>query len=888
MNFLLRNSQHNSEAQSSSAAAAAAEAERDRWVTEAIQNSSSQGSLPVFTPGGDSVGLEDFRGGDTGRTRTRVPILDHEDVSSNEGGIFIPSCELSENWTSATDTSSLACLDRGFALPGEHLNIVVYLSSQDLSVPEVITPFKLAAVMNKTTCAQSSMSHFENGIQEKTIGVAEDTNGAPHKLETQANSQYFPSPSENGVKASDTVLNDGGKGLDATESLIQEGQKKRSAQLLESFQTSHYFVRIAGPDEPLWKRRNFGGRRSSASSSNEGDDDATYLMSSAAVLMEKQGYDPSVASGLCRCAVTCCSLENGDIVVVLEVTVAMDLPENEAILEVLQFEQFRPERKRSTAGTAAVKASDAVGSSEQLLQWLLPLDRPYVSPSPPAPPSMSSVVGSSPQKPSFSTSSNSTLFSFSHLRSPSQSSLSQNMSLSNSPATFLSPSPLTYGPEVWDRMFPEKDFRMQETGSEGLLSFRGASLEPQRFSVCCGLEGLFVPGKRWRRKISVLRPIALESYFANCNTEDLICVLIENVIPPDIPGVTIFVDSINIICQSASSGSPSQQVPIACVEVGESHKLPGLALSSGEQHSFVLRPLTPSWKLPIHEDGKNTPARFHQGYDGAHPTSASQSTPTIAGLQKFPEGNTSEIESSHYAVIVSCRCSHTESRLYFKHPLQWRPRPPRDLLLSVSLEDSTPTLVPNEALPQLKSQVVAVQATNLSSEDLDLTLLAPSSLLSSPFSVLSFPATNAPHLSSFRSFHERHNREPVKKSGKEGEKHLSAQAQNLRSLSYPPAKQMETAVGKSPLFFRERHISAADIVAENSPARSHLWLQSTVPLGRIPAHSTAVVRCDLLPLNDGIITLDTLHITNREHTTLYVPEYALQIHSTSSLASSIP
>lgn len=64
-------------------------------------------------------------------------------------------------------------------------------------------------------------------------------------------------------------------------------------------------------------------------------------------------------------------------------------------------------------------------------------------------------------------------------------------------------------------------------GSEGLLSFRGAALEPQRFATHCGLPGSYLPGKRWTRKVAILQPVQLQSYVADCNTEDLICVLVE-------------------------------------------------------------------------------------------------------------------------------------------------------------------------------------------------------------------------------------------------------------------------------------------------------------------------------------------------------------------------
>ena len=47
-----------------------------------------------------------------------------------------------------------------------------------------------------------------------------------------------------------------------------------------------------------------------------------------------------------------------------------------------------------------------------------------------------------------------------------------------------------------------------------------------------------------------------------------------------------------------------------------------------------------------------------------------------------------------------------ESRLHFKHSLSWRPRSPRDLLLSVALEKTSPVKLPTDALPKLAPQVL--------------------------------------------------------------------------------------------------------------------------------------------------------------------------------------
>jgi hypothetical protein len=46
---------------------------------------------------------------------------------------------------------------------------------------------------------------------------------------------------------------------------------------------------------------------------------------------------------------------------------------------------------------------------------------------------------------------------------------------------------------------------------------------------------------------------------------------------------------------------------------------------------------------------------------------------------------------------------------------------------------------------------------------------------------------------------------------------------------------------------------------------------------RLPPHATTAVRCELLPLTSGIITLDTLHIATNEHG-----------NSSTSLASMLP
>ncbi|XP_024528913.1 uncharacterized protein LOC9650308 [Selaginella moellendorffii] len=752
---------------------------------QASQEQPAVDAKQEFRGGVTNLGLEqqiqapgDLKEAMQARPRTRIPVQGHADVSSNEGSVLVPGKELPNEWSAAPDLTHLSHLDRGFVFPGEQIKVFVTVSSRDLTVPEIITPFKVAAVINKNALLKANPVAGE--VLESNAG----------------------------------------------ESLREEWHKKKSAQLLESFQRSHFYVSVINENK--------------VDESDQHDEAESVVP----VVVERDGFDPVAAGGIARRAITSCALANGDIVVMLEVTVVVPRSiTHEAVLEVLQYEQH------SSPMSASKTIPKDLDPAQDLLHWLLPLDRnAFTTQQSSAVPAANAATGT--QRLSFGAA-NSTLFSFGHLRSSSAGSLPP-VAPAAAPAAVppYPPSALNTAPGEWNKLYPEKDLGSEEVGSEGLLSFRGVPLEPQRFSAHCGLEGLYVPGKRWCKKISVVQPLRINSYSADCNAEDLICVLIENVLPSDMSDVCIYIDSISIICQATSPGAVSQPIPVSCVETGEDDKLPNLCLRTGEQHSFILRPT--SSLLKVESSGKqsySTPRQAKEASDGGS-----------------------------YAVLVACHCSHTHSRFYLKHSLKWKPRPARDLLVSVSLESSTPTGVPSEALPQLKSQVVTVQATNLTSRELDLTLLAPSTLACAPVSVTPV-TTNAAKKSPVGNSHSF--REEQEKARK-----------NFRSMSMPPGrekpkvKEAEQAkeAEESSKRTRERRVSAAEIVAENSPARTHLWLQSTVPLGRLPAHSTTVVKCDLLPLADGIITLDTLHLASKDRETLFVPINPLQIHSSSGIS----
>ncbi|CAM6102824.1 unnamed protein product [Calypogeia fissa] len=907
MNFLLRSStQINAAGAAAASGGGGADAPLSSIPTEAdkdqrpILQSISFNSLHPLNATDFAMG-DDLKGaGEFGSIWTRMPIEDHYDFPPDDGCILVPFRDFPENWASAPDVDALRFLDRDFIFPGEQFHVLVHVRAEDPSGPEILTPFKVAAAMNKLAAKktkQESSGAFEGDDETKATDtetgaidtgiVASDTSKDGEPLGDELRSRGWR------LNLGEISGNEGSSPPHSSEyssspttALNQEGKKKRTLMLLENFRKSHYYTRILKEDEPLWKKRVVGAVEppptvGEGRTSDEPNNKKVGTYGCTAVPIEEGRFDPHSAGGIARRAVGCSLLDNGDIVLLLQVTMAADFIADDAFLEVLQYERFEPSSSGSSSGAVGdqLLTRGNWDPTQGLLQWLLPLDRPS-SP----PPSLVVPIQASPPKVTLGAS-NSNLFSFGHLRTSSSGSIPA-LQAQAGPFSTATHGPPIYGSRVWDSVLQERSSK-GEAGSEGLLSFRGAVLEPQRFSAHCGLEGPHVPGKRWRRKLSIVQPIKLESYFAHCNTQDLICVIVENVLPPTgrTADVVIYVDSVNIVCQSAAPGSPPLPVPVSCVEAGDDQELPGLSLRVGEQHSFILRPTSPAWKPSPVDDNKHSTAASGPAGREQQALDATQSRKKVV-----KDSSTSSSAEAQYAVIVSCRCSHTESRLQYRHSLQWRPRLPRDLLVSVSLESQPPVDAVNESQPLFKSQVVTVQATNLTAQDMNLTLLAPSSLANSPLSMVSFPVPLAD--SPITGYSKQYSQNGDQSSGNEEESEpTSPAAQQLisqsDSSSLPPVQSIESVIGVSPVLFRERNISAADMVADNSPARTHLWLQSVVPLGCVPAFSTTAVKCDILPLTDGIITLDTLHLSANEHDSLYIPESPLQIYTTSSIATGV-
>ncbi|KAG8366295.1 hypothetical protein BUALT_Bualt17G0061500 [Buddleja alternifolia] len=753
--------------------------------------------------------------------------------------------EIPDNWTDAPDIHSFRSLDRSFVFPGEQIRMLACLSAckQDT---EIITPFKVAAVMNKNGIRQSPKKQNGNNGGE--------TNPIPQTVDASSADQ----DNQNG----DIVMEgniESQKDVPTGESLLRmEDHKRQTKQLLQRFKNSHFFARIAESNQPLWSKRRAQEACQESSEIFEeklmGDSSETAATvkkkNPLSAAIDRGKFDAHTSGGMARGAVKCCSLSNGDIVVLLQVNVGVEFA-TDPILEILQFEKYQ-ERNQTLENQNIPEYRDQDPSGE-LLKWLLPLDNSIPLPSRPLTPptlSSSSSIRSTPPKTTASGSSSSQLFSFGNFRSYSMSSLPPNTT--PPPAVTTPDAKPIFDPEDWNQFSFKKFVEIGNSGNEGLLSFRGVPLHQERFSVRCGLEGIFTPGRRWRRKIDIIQPVEIRSFSVDCNTEDLLCVHVKNVTPAHAPDVVVFIDAITIVFEEASRDGPPLFSPIACIEAGTDYSLPNLALRRGEEHSFILKPATTIWKhAKGHTESNLQSSRIPAG-----------NAPSNWHQSSIVEGKHSGPPIDQYAVLVSCRCNYTESKLFFKKPTSWRPRISRDLMISVASETSRQSLGSDGT--QIPVQVLTLQASNMTSDNLTLTVLAPASFTSPP-SVVSLSNSPLSPLSPFAASPELAER-------------LSSD--RLSSVSLSQGQKLEDGIDEPP-------VPKADVVPNSDLGCTHLWLQSRVPLGCVPSQSTATIKLEVLPLTDGIITLDSLRIDVKERGVSYIPEQSLNIYATSSIATGI-
>ncbi|KAG0520864.1 hypothetical protein BDA96_08G110900 [Sorghum bicolor] len=743
-------------------------------------------------------------------SKSLVPLGTHSDVTEDEGWITIPCKALPESWNDISEMVQLQTLDRSFLFPGEQVHILACLSASKQDV-QVISPFRIAAVMSKNGNSLQNSTNKSSPVSANghDNGAAGESGYQDVELNGEA------SPTEHDILE--------------TQSLLQmEDRKQQIEHVLRRFRGSNFFVRIAESDEPLWSKK----RVTSTTMADERSDNQGNSKSSRSnvynTISDKGIFDGSTSGGVARDVVKCYSLQNGDIVVVLQVNVGVNKLED-PVLEVLQFE------KSISDNCMPENLVDGHSDSnddpcQELLSWLLPLDR-TLPPRSLAPPTLNPSVS---HKQSYSAS-GSQIFNFRSYSMPSASSVQTPNN--------IRPPPISESQEF----MPEKPAKTPDIINDGQLSFRGVPLEPERYSVRCGLEGVYLPGKRWRRKVEIIQPIEVHSFAAKCTVENLLCVTVKNIAPIHVKDIVVFIDAITIVFEEASKGGAPLSLPIASIEVGHGHSLPNLALRRGEEHSFILKPATMSSR-----------ERKTNGY--APPT---LSLPTMTGATL--NTNTPKVGepyadlSDQYAVLVSYRCNYTESKLFFKQATSWRPSATSDLMISVSSELSLRNPSLGARVPQLPVQILTLEATNMTSENLTLNVLAPEASGSS--SVVSLNSAPTTPNGSFDGVNESAKRSGLGKHG--------IGFRRLNSVLATSPKEGDNGGNRM----------------SNASGCTHLWLQSAVPLGCVPARSSTTVKLELLPLTDGIITLDTLQITAREKGLAYIPEHSLEIHATSGMSS---
>lgn len=756
-------------------------------------------------------------------SKSSAPAGKHSDVSEDEGWITIPDGELPENWSHVSDMLQLRPLDRPFLFPGEQIHILACLSASKQDT-QFISPFRIAAVMSKSGNSPQHPTKKPSPVSENgdANGTTEE-NSSPHSVEDNMES----------VELSDAVSPSKQDVLETESLLRMEDHKQQIENMLQKFKRSNFFVRIAESDEPLWSKKRVAATKAAneeSYSDNLGNNTASRS-NAYNTISDKGFFDGNTSGGVARDTARCYALHNGDIVVVLQVNVGVSNMED-PVLEVLQFEKSTASNyMRENLVNRLPNGNE--DPCQELLSWLLPLDRTLPPPRSLSPPSLNPSIS---HKQSYSAP-GSQIFSLSNFRSYSMPSPS-----SAQPPNIRPPSIS----ENQDFM-PEKPAKTPDVINDGQLSFRGVPLEPERYSVRCGLEGVYLPGKRWSRKVEIIQPIEVHSFSAKCTAENLLCVLIKNIAPQHVQDIVVFIDAITVVFEEASKGGSPLSLPIASIEVGHGHSLPNLALRRGEEHSFILKPAIMS-------------SRNRRSNSDATPTLALPKTTGAATNASAPRVSDPSVGlTDQYAVLISYRCNYTESKLFFKQATSWQPCAASDLMISVSSELSLRNPTPSARVPQLPVQVLTLEATNMTSENLTLTVLAPEASGSS--SVVSLNSAPTTPNGSYDNLNE-----SARRSG--SGKHVTG-FQRLNSVIAGSPKEGDNGGNRT----------------STSAGCTHLWLQSAVPLGCVPARSSTTVKLELLPLTDGIITLDTLQITIKEKGLTYIPEHSLEIHASSGISA---
>lgn len=189
---------------------------------------------------------------------------------------------------------------------GEQVHIVACLSACKNDT-EIITPFKVAALMSKNGIGHSP--NKENGNIE------------PRNKSVAGEEQLSPSAQDENKENLPKAKADHPADVSSGESLLRmEVHKRQTASLLDKFKSSHFFVRICESDEPLWSKH--GSSKKSISSETNGQNISSIEVketvkheSSISAVIDRANFDATISGGVARNSVKCCALPNGDIVV---------------------------------------------------------------------------------------------------------------------------------------------------------------------------------------------------------------------------------------------------------------------------------------------------------------------------------------------------------------------------------------------------------------------------------------------------------------------------------------------------------------------------------------------------------------------------------------------
>lgn len=178
---------------------------------------------------------------------------------------------------------------------GEQLHIVACLSASQQDT-EIITPFKVAAVLNKNGITQGLKDQSINVVEQEPIREARPVEYNNDVDVKRVNKHHVD------VSASESYLR-------------MEDHRRQTQTLLQRFKESHFFVRIAESGDSLWSDKSTEGAPEMVDDSNSMENSITAGSTNLSAVIDSGSFDARASGGVARNSVKCCSLANGDIVV---------------------------------------------------------------------------------------------------------------------------------------------------------------------------------------------------------------------------------------------------------------------------------------------------------------------------------------------------------------------------------------------------------------------------------------------------------------------------------------------------------------------------------------------------------------------------------------------